>query len=160
MHMLKAALLTIVLTAGGGAAAAEGCDISDLPCWDGGKCNIKFKNHTGRAKGSGKTLEGWQQSLAQTIYVTARKANGDKAGNRLAIADAASKTMNLEKKKNFSKIRIRPSHSATIDSTTLDCGTIRSILRGKAQCNIYYLVGTDYGETLAFACNKKTVSGN
>ena len=161
MYMLKAALLSMALTAGGATvtAAAEGCDLTKLPCWDGGKCNIKFKNHTGKAKGSGKTPDGAQTSLSQMIYVSARKENGDKTGNKLAISDTASKTMNLEKKKNFSKIRITPGHSGTIDGTTLYCGTIKSILRGKGHCNIFYLVGTDSTETLAFSCNNKTVSG-
>ena len=158
MRMLKAALLALALTAGGVPASAEVCDLTDLPCWDGGKCNIKFKNHTGKGTGSGKTPEGWQQSLAQTIVVTARKENGSKTGNRLAISDTASKTMNLEKKKNFSSIRISPAHK-TIDPVKLGCGTIKSILRGKAQCNIFYLVTYDEGETLAYACNKKQIYG-
>ena len=160
MHFFKAALLSMALTAGGAAltASAEGCDLSKLPCWDGGKCNIKFKNHTGKAKGSGRTPYGSQQSLSQTIYVSARKENGEKTGNKLAISDTASKTMNLEKKKNFSKIRITPSHSGTIDGTTIYCGTIKAILRGKGHCNIFYLVGTDSTETLTYSCNNKAIS--
>ena len=156
MKMYKAALLSFALTAGAGTASAETCDLTSLPCWENGKCNIKFKNHTGKSIGMGPTGV-LQSSFATTIRVSARKDNGDKTGNAFSIIAGASKTMNLEKKKNFSKVRVSAPGSS-ISGATLECPIIQSVLRGNGNCNIYY--GERGSEqTLAYSCDNREENG-
>lgn len=156
MKMYKAALLTFALTAGAATASAETCDLSGLSCLENGKCNIKFKNHTGKSIGMGPTGV-LQSSFATTIRVSARKDNGDKTGNAFSIIAGASKTMNLEKKKNFSKVRVSVPGSS-ISGATLECPIIQSVLRGNGNCNIYY--GERGSEqTLAYSCDNREENG-
>lgn len=157
MKTFKTALLTLAVALGGASASASVCDISDLPCWDGGKCNIKFKNHTGKASGSGNSQIA-QISSAMTIRVTARKENGDKKGNALSITAGASKTMNLEKKTNFSKIKVTAG-IAGIHPAVMHCRAIRSVLKGNGTCNIMNGTSPETGSTLGYSCANNTVIG-
>ncbi|MEM9375534.1 MAG: hypothetical protein AAGA72_04890 [Pseudomonadota bacterium] len=100
-----------------GAPAAAQCDISQTKCAiNNGKCNIQFKNRTSDTGGSDGSSNIDQSSSAQTIVVKARKANGDKAGNKLQIVAGAKKTMNIEKKSirisRKSKFRLKISTSS------------------------------------------------
>ena len=161
MHIFKAALLILAFTAGGATATAEQvCDLTELPCWDGGKCNIKFKNHTGLATGSGNGLVD-QETLAMSVRVTARKPNGGKTGNGFWIPAGSSKTMNLEKKKDLSWLRFK-SRRDDVHALTMDCQAIKRVLRGNGTCNIYFGFAKNISghvEELAYSCNHKTVNG-
>ena len=136
---------------------ASACDITDLPCWDGGICNIKFKTRTGKSSGSGKSSVS-QDSAAQTIRVTAKTSDGDKTGNAFSIPAGASKTMNLEKKKDFSFIRITAGNPG-VQALSVKCGAIRNTLRGNGNCNIYYGFEPSVRSTLAYSCDNRAVNG-
>ncbi|MEO0607481.1 MAG: hypothetical protein AAFY82_04570 [Pseudomonadota bacterium] len=164
MAFIKTALLSIAIGAGASALSASvlsasACDLTDLPCWDGGKCNIKFKNHTAKSSGSGNS-DVSQSSLAQTIRVTAKDSKGKKTGNAFSINAGASKTMNLEKKKDLSFVRIKTETSGvSIDSLDMKCSALRDVLRGNGNCNILYGYDTTVQWTLAYSCDNKTVNG-
>ncbi len=117
------------------------CDITQTKCWiNDGNCNIQFKNKTGEGGGSsgGTGLE--QASLAQTIQVKARKANGEKAGNKLTISAGASSTMNIEKKakKDFDNIRISSkTASDTVADTNMSCAHVQAVLNGNGTCKVF-----------------------
>jgi len=121
--------------------AVAGCDITQTKCWlNDGKCNIEFKNKTGEGGGSsgGTGLE--QASLAQTIQVKARKANGEKAGNKLTISAGASSTMNIEKKakKEFEDIRISSkTASDTVADTNMSCAHVQAVLNSNGTCKVF-----------------------
>lgn len=120
------------------AAPAAACDITQLPCWDNGKCNIQFKNHTGDASGdSGKTSID-QTSSATTIEVKALK-NGDKVGNKLTISAGAKNTMNIENKyeKGFDSIKVNAKNNAA-DSFTMSCGVVKAVLDGNGTCKVFH----------------------
>ena len=162
MHLKKmSTLLSIGSILFAAPAFADVCDITTEKCWDGGKCNIKFKNHTGEGGGDAAGLELDQSSLAQTIKVQAVKDNGDSAGNTLSIAAGASNTMNIENKyeKNFDRIRIK---SGTADkSVSMKCGDVKAVLRGNGNCNIIRgrSKDTDIDYTLAYSCDNGEVVG-
>ena len=157
MHIAKVIFVAAAIATGSSALTASACDITDLPWWDGGKCNIKFKNHTAKGSGSGNSQVS-QTSAAQTIRVTAKKSNGDKTGNAFTINAGASKTMNLEKKKDFSFIRITAGN-AGVQAISMNCGAIRNTLRGNGNCNILYGFEESVRWTLAYSCDNKTVNG-
>ncbi len=71
-----AVLATILGVATTTVQAACYDDIQSLPCWGPDKkCNIKFRNHTGRASGSGGS-EYNQKSQAKTVKAWAATADG------------------------------------------------------------------------------------
>lgn len=160
MHVFKAALLTFAFTAGSVSASAEVvCDLTDLPCWEGGKCNIKFKNHTGLASGSGNGIVD-QETLAMSVQVTARKPDGSKTGNGFWIPAGSSKTMNLEKKKKLSWLRIK-SRRDDVHAVRMQCDDIKAVLKGNGNCNVYFGFAkgiSNHVEELAYSCNHKTVN--
>ncbi|MFN3211802.1 MAG: hypothetical protein ACE37M_01740 [Henriciella sp.] len=157
MTLGKSTLLTLALVAGAAIAPASACDITDLPCWDGGKCNIKFKNHTAKSSGEGDPSVS-QSSSAQTIRVTAKTSDGKKTGNAFSITAGASKTMNLEKKKDFSFVRITSENSG-VHAISMQCGAIRNTLLGNGNCNIYYGFEPSVRSTLAYSCDNGAVTG-
>jgi hypothetical protein len=74
---LAAALVVSAIVAGTAPALAA-CDITDLSCWGPGKkCNIKLRNKTGLAGGSG-AGEHSQISRAATIRVWLASRMGKK----------------------------------------------------------------------------------
>ena len=162
---MRTNLLSVLLIAGGLSfalpASADVCDITAEKCWDGGKCNIKFKNHTGESSGDAAGLNLDQSSLAQTIKVKAVKDNGNTAGNTLSITAGASNTMNIEKKykKDFDHIRIQSGNADK--SVSMSCGDVKSILRGNGNCNVIRGRSNDVsvGYTLAFSCDNGAVTG-
>ncbi len=152
--MMPAALIALLSSFG----AQAQCDITDLPCWGPDKkCNIKFRNETGEASGSGGS--GYNQaSYVKTAVVSARKRDGSLAGsNKLEILAGANKTMNLDKKKGFSEINIRVKPKAmNIDETVgMTCGHIRETLQGSGTCKIFMVKYSVYPDQyyVAYNCN-------
>jgi hypothetical protein len=162
LHMLKIkyglSVLPLMAVLIAGPAAA--CDITSEPCWSNGKCNIKFKNHTGENNGdaSGSPIE--QSSAAQTIKVKALKENGKTAGNSFSITAGASKTMNLEKKynKNFSRIRVSSTNGIT-KALSMECSDIKAVLRGNGNCNIFHGYNTEETFVLGYSCDNGEIDG-
>lgn len=143
-----------------GSTAAQ-CDITTLPCWDGGKCNIKFKNHTGEGTGDS-TDDLSQTSSAMDIQIKAVDANGKKTGNSFKIIAGASKTMNLEKKynKGFNEIRLIPVNNYKPDRATMSCQDVKKVLRGNGNCNVFFGYGKGQGGMgLGFSCDNGRVTG-
>ena len=144
--------------------ALAACDISQTKCMvNNGKCNIKFKNQTAESGGSsgGTSLE--QASLAQTIQIKARKANGNKAGNKLVINSGANSTMNIENKadKDFQDIRISSqTASEAVSDTNMTCADVQAVLNGNGTCKIFNGMGSGFpGYRLGFSCDGGNVSG-
>ena len=162
MNILKYSVYTLLGGISLSLAPGFACDITDLPCWDGGKCNIQFKNRTGNASGdaSGTTIN--QSSAAQTIKVKAVKSNGDKAGNKLSIDVNASKTMNMEKKykKNFSTIKVSTTNGVTL-GFALNCKAVKNILRGNGTCKVFHGTTAESSNTyvLGYSCDGGSVDG-
>jgi hypothetical protein len=132
---LATALVASAVVAGTAPAlAASTCDITDLSCWGPGKkCNIKLRNKTGLAGGSG-AGEHNQISRAATLRVSARKPDGEKAGsNVITITAGDNKTLNLDKKTDFSEIRITAFDTAKV---TMGCADIRGTLKGSGRCDV------------------------
>ena len=148
MRIQKIALSLIVGGSACSAMSASACDIANLSCWDDGKCNIQFKNHTGEANGDASGTSISQVSAAQTIKVKAEKSDGGKAGNKLTIAVNASKTMNMENKykKKFSTIQVSSTNSIT-DGFSMTCNTVRKILDGNGTCKIFHGTTSDSSNT-------------
>ena len=144
------------------AAPAHACDITGLDCWNGGKCNIQFKNHTGDATGDAGGTPISQSSAAQTIKIKALKPNGDKAGNQLTITAGAKNTMNMENKydKGFEKIRVSSTNGIT-DGFDLFCNTVKSILDGNGTCKIFHGSTSQSSNTfvLGYSCDGGNVDG-
>ncbi|MEL7539765.1 MAG: hypothetical protein AAGJ51_02585 [Pseudomonadota bacterium] len=146
-------------------SAFAACDISQTKCWiNGGKCNIQFKNKTAESGGSsgGTSLE--QASLAQTIQVKARKANGNTAGNKLTINSGASSTMNIENKvkKDFDNIRISSKTSSeTVADTNMTCAQIKAVLNGNGTCKVFngFEKSGFVAYRLGFQCDGGNVAG-
>ena len=129
-------------------SAMAACDISNTDCAkNGGKCNIKFKNQTGLSSGSSKSTSLSQESSAHTIRVKALKDDGKSAGNSLTINAGASNTMNMDKKanKNFAKIRISSEGMSGVQSVSMGCGDVRTILNGSGVCKVFYGSTRDSG---------------
>ena len=133
--LLAAALILPALVAGQAPALAETCEITDLSCWGSGKkCNIKFRNKTGLGGGSG-AGEHNQISRAATLHVSARKDDDGRAGSNTIKFDAgSSKTLNLDKKKDFLTVRITAGSS---ENVTMDCADIRDTLNGSGNCDVF-----------------------
>lgn len=146
--------------------AGADCDITDTKCHlNKGKCNIKFRNVTGKKSGSGGGTKLTQQSLAQQIRVKAIKDNDKAAGNILNIEAASSKTMNIDKKyiKGFAKIRISAPTFDTVNGVTMSCADVKAVLNGNGTCKIFN-GATEYQKTylrsqLGYNCNSGAVTG-
>ncbi|MEO0608671.1 MAG: hypothetical protein AAFY82_10605, partial [Pseudomonadota bacterium] len=148
-------------------ASAE-CDISQTKCAvNGGKCNIKFRNHTGKLDGSGNGTKLTQTSSAQTVKVRALKENADSAGNALTINAGASNTMNFDNKakKKFEKVRISSPAMAAVEGATMNCANVVAVLNGNGTCNIFHGVKPERDTDnkgryqLGYSCDGSSVSG-
>ena len=165
-HTLMAGLAISLATAFAVPTATADCDITDTKCYkNNGKCNIKFRNVTGQATGSGSGTMLTQKSLAQQIRVKAIKDNDKAAGNILNIEAASSKTMNIDKKynKGFAKIRISAPFFDTVNGVTMSCETVKAVLNGNGTCKIFN-GATDYQATnmrsqLGYSCDAGKVTG-
>jgi hypothetical protein len=117
--------------------AQSACDITDLSCWGSGKkCNIKFLNQTGKGSGAGGSQYN-QVSWAATIKVLAVKPNGTRAGsNSLSILAGQSKTINLDKKKGFDRIKVYTT-TAKKGTMMIPCADIRATLTADNNCRIF-----------------------
>ncbi|MFN3213438.1 MAG: hypothetical protein ACE37M_10055 [Henriciella sp.] len=147
--------------------ANAACDISDTKCAvNGGKCNIKFKNRTGDASGSGDGSNIKQTSSAQTILVRAIRADDSKAGNTLSITAGASNTMNIEKKakKNFEFIGISSKDLVgSVDSVGMSCAAVKAVLNGNGTCKVFHGAKQEQGRLqlgLGYQCDGGKVNGS
>ncbi len=144
------------------SAPAFACDITQLDCWDGGKCNIQFKNHTGDASGDAGGTPIKQSSAAQTIKVKAVKSTGDKAGNQLTITSGAKNTMNMENKyeKGFEKIKVTSTNGIT-EGFDLSCSTVKKIIDGNGTCKVFHGTTSQSDNTyvLGYSCDGGNVDG-
>lgn len=143
-------------------SASAKCDITSVPCWSNGKCNIDFRNKTGDAAGADKGTALNQSSAAQTIKVKAKKDNGNTAGNTLTITAGAKNTMNVENKydKNFDYIRVSSTNGIT-DGVTLSCATVIKVLQGSGSCKIFHGENPDSTQFfhLGYSCDGGSVVG-
>ncbi len=128
-------------------AFAEPCDLTGLDCWGPHKkCNIKFKNLTGLDHGAGGGTGYEQVTYAATIKISARKADGSRAGkNSLSILAGADNTLNLDKKENFADIRIERKTGYGFKTARLRCNDVKSTLNGDGLCKVF--VGQATGRT-------------
>lgn len=144
------------------AAPAFACDITQLDCWDSGKCNIEFKNHTGDASGDASGTPISQSSAAQTIKVKAMTSGGDKVGNQLTITSSAKNTMNIENKyeKGFDKIRVSSTNGIT-EGFDLSCSMVKAILDGNGTCKVFHGTTSQSSNTyvLGYSCDGGDVDG-
>ena len=145
--------------------AFAACDITQTKCWiNDGKCNIEFKNRTGDTGGSDGGSDLSQTSSAQTITVKARKADKDKAGNKLTITAGASNTMNIEKKakKDFADIQLLPSVKG-VNSTVMSCEHVQAVLDGNGTCKVFHGYSTNSATNsdryLGYQCDGGNVGG-
>lgn len=171
--LFAAASLAILAAPASAASCYE--RIQSLECWGGSsKCNIKFRNHTGLASGSGGS-EYNQVSRAKTIRVWAVDENGDQVGsNKIKMLAGQNNTLNLDKKDGFEEINIRaygePDANSDL-SIRMDCDAIVSTLEGTANCKVFiargqvvsavgsgYSTGTGYG--IGYSCNNNRVREN
>ena len=140
-------------------ASAAVCDLTQLDCWGPGKkCNIKFRNETGEGSGSGGGTGLKQISEASVIKVSARKADNTRAGsNTLKISAGDSKHMNLDKKKDFLKIRVtRETKFAGSTRATLSCAEVKTTLNGNGICKAF-VGNNNMGKFLVVTCNGNEV---
>ena len=141
---------------------AYACDITPLDCWDDGKCNIQFKNHTGDASGDASGTPISQSSAAQTIKVKALNSNGDKAGNQLTVSVGKKNTMNMENKydKGFASIEVSSTNGIT-EGFDLNCNTVKAILDGNGTCKVFHgtTAKSDNTYVLGYSCDGGKVDG-
>lgn len=141
------------------SAPATVCDLTQLDCWGPNKkCNIKFRNETGEGSGSGGGTGLKQVSEVSTIKVSARKADNTRAGsNTLKISAGDSKHMNLDKKKDFLKIRVtRETKFAGSTRATLSCAEVKTTLNGNGICKAF-VGNNNMGKFLVVTCNGNEV---
>ena len=165
-HILSTVFVGAALSFTAPTASSEPCDISETKCAvNGGKCNIKFRNVTGKTRGSGAGTDLDQRSYAVTIKVKAMKDGGNTAGNVLSIDAAANKTMNIDKKakKDFKSIKVTSVTNRTIAPVTLDCAAVKAVLNGDGTCKIFHGRRGDVSETwdyrLGYNCDNGNVAG-
>jgi len=139
-HALIASLAVVCAGAIAVPEVRADCDTTANDCFNGGKCNIKFRNMTAETSGSSSKTKLTQRSMAQIIRVKAVKDNGKSAGNIINIESGTSKTMNLDKKakKDFAKIRISAPTSAVTDGVTMSCADVNKVLAGNGTCKVFY----------------------
>jgi hypothetical protein len=137
------------------AQDGQACDITNLPCWGPeSKCNIKIVNNTGESSGSAGGHFN-QVSWAVTVKALALKPDGSRAGgNTLEILAGQSRTINLDKKAGFDRIKILTATGAG-GNVKIPCDDIQQILQDERHCKI--LIDSDNpGENnyyyLAFNC--------
>jgi hypothetical protein len=130
-----AAALVLSTVVAGTAPALAACNITNLPCWgQGKKCNIKFRNKTGLAGGSG-AGEHNQISLAATLKISAIDENSKQVGsNTLRIAAGDNKTLNLDKKKGFTEISIKANG---VNNIRMQCADVKATLKGSGKCDVF-----------------------
>jgi hypothetical protein len=140
---LAAALIVSAVVAGTAPAlAASTCDITDLSCWGPGKkCNIKFRNKTGLAGGSG-AGEHNQISRAATLRILAVNRDSERVGsNTLKILAGDNKTLNLDKKTGFAAIKIGAANTSDV---RMQCADIRATLEGSGKCDVLAATSSSY----------------
>jgi len=130
-----------MLTALMASTALADCDLSNLACKEeGNKCNIRFKNETGRSSGAGGGTGYKQISLAATIKVTRRAKDGSRKGTIIDITAGASKAVNLDNKK-FVEIKIHRETGRAMktgnETTKLACEDIKKVLKGNGSCRVF-----------------------
>jgi hypothetical protein len=142
------------------------CDITTTKCHkNNGKCNIKFRNITDQATGSGKGTYLTQKSLAQQIRVKAVRDDGKAAGNILNIEAGTSKTMNIDKKynKDFAQIRLSAPTFKTGNGITMTCNEVKAVLNGNGTCKVFNgatnLQAQSFRSQLGFSCDAGKVLG-
>lgn len=165
-QILSALVIGAGLSFAAPTANSEPCDISETKCaLAGKKCNIKFRNVTGKTRGSGRGTELDQRSYAVTIKVKAMKDGGKTAGNVLSIDAAANKTMNIDKKakKAFKSIKVTSVTNRTIEPAKLDCATVKAVLDGDGTCKIFHgkkgKVSETFDYRLGYNCDNGNVAG-
>lgn len=141
LPVLLAILASSLMLASSLAIAQQACDITDLDCWgEDKKCNIKFRNKTGEASGSGGGTPYTQFTQAASIKVMAVDEAGEKVGQSLKILAGATKTLNLDKKSGFDRIKIQNTTDISANYknvATLHCEDVRTILIGTGKCKIF-----------------------
>lgn len=162
---LSAFLLGTAMLASTPAALAQ-CDISQTRCAvNGGKCNIKFRNRTGISNGSDGGTSLKQSSSAQTVQVKARKANKEKAGNKLSIVAGTSGTMNFDKKakKSFEDVQLSSADITQVKPVIMSCEDVRAVLNGNGTCKVFHgedsSSGLDWTFYLGYQCDGGNVAG-
>ncbi len=160
--LIHVTVTSMFLLCSGSAVAV--CNITDLPCWgDDTKCNIKFRNLSGLAEGSGGGTPWNQTTLAATIRVTANlpnSKNGDdkQVGNGLQILAGQSKTINLDKHQGFDHIQGRIMDGSSWTGFVMKCAAVREVLKGKGNCKMFRTTDGKYDP--AFNCNGGSVVGS
>lgn len=162
---LFAFLFGTVMIAASPAARAD-CDISQTRCAvNDGKCNIKFRNRTGISNGSDGGTSLKQSSSAQTIQVTARKANKNKAGNKLSIAAGATASMNFDKKakKYFDYVQLSSADITQVKPVIMSCADVTAVLNGNGTCKVFHgedsSSGADWTFYLGYQCDSGNIAG-
>ena len=165
-HTLMAGLALSLSAALAAPTASAACDITTTKCHlNNGKCNIKFRNITDQATGSGKGTKLTQKSLAQQIRVKAVRDDGKAAGNILNIEAGTSKTMNIDKKynKDFAQIRLSAPTFDTVNGITLTCNQVKAVLNGNGTCKVFNgstnLQMQSFRSQLGFSCDGGAVLG-
>jgi hypothetical protein len=169
MNLIKpaAAVIAAVVLFGAGSVLADDCDPDDLNCLNacnisdlncskkGSTCNIKFHNNTGKSSGSGGP-DYKQSSWAATIKIEAVKYDGGRAGsNTIELMAGQSHTDNLDKKKNFNKLKIWSTSTSRSGEMHIPCDEIHDVLVHKKDCKIFTVVKGRPGtqkDYLAYNC--------
>jgi hypothetical protein len=136
------------------------CDLTDLKCDSiSNKCDIKFRNLTGKAEN--KCRYGKSISAAKTVTIstlwdsapgTVQTNSSEKFASSRSILAGDSLTINIGKriaegnaliadgklrKNGILRLRVR-TNDAYVDGLSLKCEDIRAILKNNKTCKIYY----------------------
>jgi hypothetical protein len=117
-------------------AMAEKSCFSDLPCaQEGKKCNIHFKNLTGRIDKN--TCRASSYSNAATVKIKARDQDGNQAGKSLNLMAGQTGTMNFSTSKKWHTQSVKVMKEGKYEGSTLSCDDLRSALKGSGKCKLY-----------------------
>jgi len=162
---VAAAVTALLCSSATAAFALPLCNITDLPCLTPGKkCNIKFRNQTGEASGSGGNVYN-QVSRARTIHIWVRDTNGRKLGSRMNITAGGKKTMDVGLRESDGigdiVIKVDPVKDLSDEDFRLNlgCTEIRYVLSGKGNCKVF--VYKKHGKYYsAYSCNGSGIKGD
>ncbi len=161
-----AAAVTALLSSSATAAISlPQCDITNLPCLTPGKkCNIKFRNQTGEASGSGGNVYN-QVSRARTIHIRVRGTDDGQLGSQMNITAGGKKTMDvgLRESDGIGNITIRVGKIAELSDEamviTMSCAEIKYVLKGKGNCKVFvFKKHSKYNA--AYSCNGSSIKGD